>query len=302
MKFIRYCTPLLVLLVACQLTLAQTDASVWGRVQTDNGEFSVEVPADHSYFFNGPGFYVSAGSRDFSLRDVSILNAYVNGTLVSFEVYRGDSDAMTALIDTASSRSERVGTTKLNDTIEAKELVRKTDTHYFASYYFRSKGFVYVVSAGSRKGETAEMKRFFDSVKLMPGSKVAAPDAVPLSKLKRVSVNIKTEDVKPMSKGQPKSAPPPDPVPSDESTLLISRPRASYTASARAANVQGGVRLRVHLAPNGFVTNLETIKPLPEGLTRQAIFAALRLKYLPKLKDDQPVMSIRIIEYTFSIF
>lgn len=41
------------------LVFAQENVAEWVRVQNDNGEFSIEVPTKHNYFYDKEGFSVS---------------------------------------------------------------------------------------------------------------------------------------------------------------------------------------------------------------------------------------------------
>jgi TonB family protein len=87
-----------------------------------------------------------------------------------------------------------------------------------------------------------------------------------------------------------------------ESLRIIGKPRASYTDSARRANVQGSVLLKVTLLSNGSVGSVTSVKELPSGLTEQAIAAARKLVFLPKRVNGVPVTVIATFDYGFSIF
>ncbi len=87
-----------------------------------------------------------------------------------------------------------------------------------------------------------------------------------------------------------------------ESFSIIGKPRASYTDSARRANVQGSVLLKVTLLSNGSVGSVTPVKELPSGLTEQAIAAARKLVFLPKRVNGVPVTVIVTFDYGFSIF
>ncbi len=87
-----------------------------------------------------------------------------------------------------------------------------------------------------------------------------------------------------------------------ESFRIIGKPRASYTDSARRANVQGSVLLKVTLLSNGSVGSVTPVKELPSGLTEQAIAAARKLVFLPKRVNGVPVTVIVTFDYGFSIF
>ena len=90
--------------------------------------------------------------------------------------------------------------------------------------------------------------------------------------------------------------------PVEEGVMIVAKPRASYTDSARKSNVQGSVLLKVTLLASGGVGSITPIKELPEGLTEQAISAARKLVFLPKRVGGAPVTVILTFDYGFSIY
>ena len=87
-----------------------------------------------------------------------------------------------------------------------------------------------------------------------------------------------------------------------ESFRIIGKPRASYTDSARKANVQGSVLLKVTMLSNGSVGSVTPVKELSNGLTEQAVAAARKLVFLPKRINGVPVTVIVTFDYGFSIY
>ena len=87
-----------------------------------------------------------------------------------------------------------------------------------------------------------------------------------------------------------------------ENLRIIGKPRASYTDSARRANVQGSVLLKVTLLSNGSVGSVTPVKELPNGLTEQAIAAARKLVFLPKRVNGIPVTVVVKFDYVFAIY
>jgi TonB family protein len=87
-----------------------------------------------------------------------------------------------------------------------------------------------------------------------------------------------------------------------ESMRIIGKPRAKYTDSARRANVQGSVLLKVTLLSNGSVGSVTPVKELPNGLTEQAIAAARKIVFLPKRVNGVSINVIVTFDYGFSIY
>jgi hypothetical protein len=300
-KFIKIIVVLSAVIILGRFAAAQqSPADKWTRLQTDNGQFSIEVPEGYSYFYDADGFQVSDNGADYRLREVNFVNAFHDGTLVSFEVYRGRSGALEPLAKSTLVRGAGLKKVEFKG-IEAKEIVKEDDQSYFVSRYFRSKEFIYVVSALSRKGETPVMKRFFQSLIFAPGSKSASPDFTRLSTLHVAAIDIRTKDVVPVPTGSPVDKPP-APGPDDKPVVIASKPRAHYIDAAREKNVQGSIQLRLELAANGYIPRIEVLKVLPQGLFRQVLFAALRIKFLPAEKNRRPVAVRKVLEYTFAIY
>jgi hypothetical protein len=60
--------------------------------------------------------------------------------------------------------------------------------------------------------------------------------------------------------------------------------------------------LKIVFAENGFIPKIEATQVLPDGLLRQAVFAAIRIKFLPEEKDDIPQTITKTVEYSFAIY
>src|SRR5215211_1579537 len=84
------------LVLASANTFAQ-DKPEWIRAVSDNGEFSVEVPAEYGFFADKNGFTVPASSNTYELREMRMFNAYTEKTLISFESYKANKAALEAL-------------------------------------------------------------------------------------------------------------------------------------------------------------------------------------------------------------
>ncbi|HSI88529.1 MAG TPA: energy transducer TonB [Pyrinomonadaceae bacterium] len=83
---------------------------------------------------------------------------------------------------------------------------------------------------------------------------------------------------------------------------LIYKPKARYTDAARNGNVQGTVRVKVVLLHNGGIGDVTVVKGLSRGLTEQAVKAARRLVFLPKVRGGKTVSVMVTVEYSFNIY
>jgi protein TonB len=102
--------------------------------------------------------------------------------------------------------------------------------------------------------------------------------------------------------GDDGNGPPPRSVGATTGIKILSKPRPGYTDSARQANIQGTVILRVTFMANGSIGSISAVKGLPNGLTEQAISAARRISFQPAMINGSPQSVTKQIEYSFSIY
>lgn len=293
------------LLLIFTLTLTfeiQAQSSEWIRVQSNNGEFSIEVPSQYNFFYDKVGFSVSVDSTNYQVKEMNMLNAYKEATLLSVETYESQKDAIKAFYP--FKKNKELTDFKLN-TLTAKQYVEKNDNFYFKSLYFHTKKQIFVITAASRKGETAVMKHFFDSIIYNPNSKnQVKSEAISFSSLKVSMIDLqfpKEEE----TKIEKKNETPKIEKRKDESLnkfTIVTKPKAAFVDSARARNVQGLIRLKILFSQDGFIPKIEVIKSLPEGLLRQTIFAVIRIKFLPEEKDGVSQSVTKTIEYNFTLY
>ncbi|MBS1797688.1 MAG: TonB family protein [Acidobacteria bacterium] len=96
--------------------------------------------------------------------------------------------------------------------------------------------------------------------------------------------------------------PSPPPVGPTEPVKILSKPRANYTDSARQAQVQGKVVLRVTFSANGSIGSISVISGLGNGLTEQAIAAARAIRFEPAKRGGVPYSVTKPVEYSFTIY
>lgn len=93
---------------------------------------------------------------------------------------------------------------------------------------------------------------------------------------------------------------PPDPT--KVPLKILSKPKPSYTDSARNRNVNGTIRLLVAFDASGKVGPILVVKALDDDLDRQAIRAARSISFKPPMKNGLPYSTIRTVEYSFQIY
>ncbi len=84
--------------------------------------------------------------------------------------------------------------------------------------------------------------------------------------------------------------------------VIVYKPEPGYTEEARKNNVTGVVRLRAVHSSKGRMTNVYVVKPLPDGLTDRAVYAARHMLFFPAMKDGREVSQYVVLEYNFNIY
>lgn len=279
----------------------QAQTSEWIRTQSDNGEFSIVIPAKYGFFADRNGFSISDSGNGYLLADMNMFNAYHEKTLLSFESYKAGKGALDALQEkeTKNGKSSEIKTTDY----KMKQYIFETEDSYMVKRYFGSKNYIYVLTAASRTGETPAMKRFFDSMKFNPKGKIAdsTVKVVLFSALQATPIEMDSNsvDTKPIDNN------PPMPNSKDDEItklLILYKPLASYTNAARRKMEQGNIRMRIAFSQDGRVSKVQVLQQLEAGLVRQAIFSAIRIKFLPQEKNNAPVTVSKLIEYSFNIY
>ena len=83
---------------------------------------------------------------------------------------------------------------------------------------------------------------------------------------------------------------------------VLDKPEPQYTESARKNQITGTVVLRAVFSSSGSVTNISTIRGLPDGLTERAIAAAKQIRFVPAQKDGHAVSMWMQLEYNFNLY
>jgi len=87
----------------------------------------------------------------------------------------------------------------------------------------------------------------------------------------------------------------------DVRATITTKPKPSYTRDARRNGVQGFVVLKVLLSARGKIARVRVVKPLPAGLTENALRAACKIEFKPAIKNGQAVSQWLTVEYVFRL-
>ncbi len=302
----------------------------WFRIQSDDGEFSIKVPAKYGYFYDKEGMKVGGSGSIVQISKIHILNAYVGHTLLSFERYKignvstkttknkynfNDYKKTPSQIASEMTEDENAyftahqsiltaWTTIAKKDYKISQSISKNDKQYTVRQHFYSKKYIYVLTAASRNGKTKTMRYFLNSLVFKPDVKSKRiKQAKRFSALEQTKVEISEDIETPNPNVQPKTS---TAAKQTDSTtkpfLIISQPRASYTDDARLNNENGAVRMKFTASESGQITKIVVRRALKYGLVHNAILAAMRIKILPPENDGKPVSVTKTIEYRFSLY
>jgi Gram-negative bacterial TonB protein C-terminal len=281
----------------------------WIRIQSDDGEFSIEVPAKYGYFYDKDGVSVGDFNERYSLNEMSVFNSYTEHTLLSFESYRANPKALEILEhqneNPANSKTSSVEWTEAQGKdYKIRQLIFKDEKQFTVKRYFSSKNYIYLLVASSRSSATPVMKRFLDSLIFKPN-----PSETPKNLKSERFTTLKSTKIeyeaKPKKQKKEKTillSKPVESNPSVKPLVIISQERASYNQEALKNNEQGIVSLRLEFSEFGQITKISEIKTLDYGLVRMAVLAVMRMKFLSEEKDDIPASTTRTVEYSFKLY
>lgn len=91
------------------------------------------------------------------------------------------------------------------------------------------------------------------------------------------------------------------PEPVDTRPVMVNWTRPNYSEEARQWHVVGGARLRLRVGVNGIPSVIAILTKLPAGLTREAVLAALSMRFTPATRNGAPVPYDQVIEVEFDL-
>jgi hypothetical protein len=309
MKFIL---TLISLFFTLPLFAQSTDSGDWVRIESENKEISFAFPKEYSYAFDKKGLRVPNPKNLFdaaNYTNLRSLTAHKNGVTMFFESYDSGQSKRTLPYFLGLYSKGRYQNLKFGDF--AGLSITNDETAFTTYYYLASSKHTYLIGIGAKDGNNPMIKEFLASVKL--GGKNAfgnitrtlpePSETISLPTLVETPITISYENEK--SKGKNVTAPaqqPVQPVGNRESVNVFFKPRAGYTVSARQSGVQGELRLRVFFSANGLITSIAVVDDLDDGLAKNAILAAKRIRFLPAMKDNAPVTVTKMVLYSFTLF
>ncbi len=288
---------------------AFSQKSEWDNLQTDDGEMVMRMPAGcYSNYYDRDGItvYESNGRNRYRLVEMRLISCYRDRTLMSLEIYETEQakPAARVLQKNLQINGDELS---LGKNFYAVEQTDKNENYIFKRRVIAGDKRVYIVTAATRGGERDEtMQTFLKSLQFIAADKnrpaKANENVVLISSLKSVEPEVGSEK----DETEKTNAPFADEKKTEDLTLkrvvILSKPSPSYTRAARKNNVTGKVALWLTFGAEGRISKIQVARDLPDGLLREAVIAALRMKFLPEEENGEPRSRTKLVEYSFNIY
>lgn len=274
----------------------------WIRIESSKKDFSVAFPPnsivdaeDGEYrlynYFKGNRFYISMENKPKANEEFTKGLSYIKDKN-KYEFFKGE------------------------DFVGMQYKGEKTDDDYFYLWLSlaSSKG-KYTVSVYSKNPSDVDYARILYSIHLNGKPLFAQNDSTAVTDAKLVSVSSFQTDALVLNalkqKDSEQAKLPKEKVEENKEKdlndysrqlIVIKKPRAAYTDSARRNGVQGKVKLKVTFLAIGQIGDIALISSPDNSLAKQAFAAAKKVKFLPAEINGKPVDVTRTMEYSFTIY
>ncbi len=278
--------------VVCSQSTPKDNAVNWEALSGRNGEFIVFMPEGYLATSAGEmylGKFPSATRVEKQLK----IARYINGVVLLMEYYQGNGkDIYKTLREREKSLLDKEGEA---NGFQFAHFSSKDGKSFQKTHFYYSKKGLYLLRSISKTETDKISKGFFESVRLINGTKPVAPNApqnaesTSLPKIVEqitprlddsMAIEWKEVDRKPI-------------------ILAQGRPNFSFDMRQGMSNVR--VRLRVLYSSSGKVSDVKVLEISYKSLEREAIETAKKTIFIPAEKDGKLISTYQIVEYSFGI-
>ena len=289
---LRRLAPILLAIPLVSHSHLGSSAAVRALTQSDAG-WSNFSPADEEFTVSVPGNPIARTYPLNNTRDSK------NEKILAHREYSGYGSGLIFIIQSfKAEKPERVSSGILNlreqgsaierdlfiDGVAAKEIVRTvTSTRgTFTQHNVRliTGKHLYLMTLATLEVTSPAIDHFLSSLRLHSDDKITA--------------------IQPPAENAPGTVFNPTDV--TRRAIVVWKGEPFYTDEARKQKVKGTVAIEGVFAENGYVTNINVIRGLPNGLTESAIEAARSIRFFPAEKDGRPVSQRTVVEYSFDLY
>jgi hypothetical protein len=276
----------------------------WDTLKTDDGSFFVNLPSGcYSHFYDKNGISVrnkNDGSR-YHLKEMHLVSCYSDKTLMSVEIYETAQSRTSASTETIMRHFGVQKGTSIGSTIYGVEKKITNEKFTLVQRLAMNQKHIYVITAATRGEPNHTMTTFLASLKFPSRVDPGDPsnNAVVISSVKPFIPELIYE------KGATQNAAAltdPDQGTELKKLILLNIPKPSYTSAARRTKITGNISLRLNFSAQGRIDQIRVMRDLPDGLLREAVIAAVRIKFLPEEQNGQPRAKSNLVEYNFKTY
>ncbi|HEY8563820.1 MAG TPA: hypothetical protein VIL74_25800 [Pyrinomonadaceae bacterium] len=301
-------------LFAMQISVfSQNAGGNWVRLESDNGEFSIELPNNEAsaYFYDKDGFYYNNNSPTgpFNFKEIQMLYGALDKTYMRVEIYRMPNPEV--YLNEISRRRNFVFSKIKTDRKEfdiykaefdrSYEKIRElTENINFEIRYISSDTHFYTITVWNRGKSNPISERFLSSMRLgAPSSGSAGEKVTKISALKPVTIEqiggqlSKQEADSVTDSPKIKSGTPGE-------LFVLHVPPAGANFASPNMRAKGVIRFKTTYSKDGRVSRILLVSGLPGGLNRLAFFSVLRTKFLPAEENGEPKTIERVIVYDYT--
>jgi TonB family protein len=314
MKAISFVCLVLILFV-CQAAAQTTDDLNWTRLESNSKNFSVAVPSNFQVIYDDD--YVkdlpSSFKAQVKLSNIRYITAYQDKASILVESYRTD-NLEAGLISFYHPKATR-GTTEFSvGDFDGQMFVRTDQNEYVFEITVGDGDRIYRILGCSKDKDNQTLGYVLASLKFN-GKNLFTIQSALNGKISETPVQMfglnetlfSTEKTKQENSPQTKQSEKSEKTESSEdrnieNLSILYKPQARYTDLDRMNGVQGVVRLKITFSENGVIEKIVVLNALSRSLTKNAVTAARKIRFIPRRVDGKPVTITKTVSYSFSIY
>lgn len=218
---------------------------------------------------------------------------YINGVVLMMEYYEGNAQS----IQKALQEREKLQPEKVEEIngFTVTRYATKFDKFYRKTQHFQFKDRVYVVKGVAKAENDMLLNAYFESVRLINGNDVVAPNAPQGAKATSLPKLFEQETPR-LDDSMTVSSKELDREPI---ILKAQRPRFSFESRQGLGAIR--VKLKVLYSSSGKVTDVEVLEITSKRVEREAVETAKNTVFIPAEKDGKLVSVYKIIEYSYGV-
>ena len=282
------------LLAACGVhaqTVVPSESSPWKTYTVKGEDFAVDLPTHPAMHTSGE--FIARARKNTKIRQ---LGAYADGVVYTIQIFENPSprEPLDQFVERMSRRSrDRTTSQDISlDGFAGKALSSEQPSTKVR--FFATENRLYEFAALAVAEDDPRVTKFFSSISLKKkkdSEEVSDGHGIPYEPVIESGAANWAAGQQPMTGKEV-----------NKKARLGMKPEPNYTEAARQNQVTGTVVLKCVFSSNGSVTSIRTVSGLPHGLTERAIDAALKIKFIPAMKDGKYVSIWMQLEYNFNLY